>query len=99
MLRRWIFNLFFVFAAVALGISLSLQPWRVYRQQQRVAELKEAEMQAAERRHVEELRLEARYGNRLGREELARNRGFQRSSGQGIEPEARSTLLRALRPS
>ncbi len=79
MLRKWIFNLVFVAAAVALGGYLSLQPWRVYRQQQRIADQKEAEMREAERRHVEDLKLEARYGSRLGREELARLRGFRKA--------------------
>ncbi len=76
----------FVGAAVALGLYLSLQPWRVYQQQKGIARAKETELRDVERRRVEDLKQEARFGGPLGTEELARTQGYRKPGEVPVTP-------------
>jgi hypothetical protein len=78
--KKLIFNLVFVAAAVACGIFLSLRPWRVYLQVRRQADLQIEAMKQAEARHAQDLIEEARYSSTSGREELARRRGLRKTN-------------------
>lgn len=61
---------------IAVGAYLSRGPWEVYREQQARANSAVREMQGAEQRRAELTRLEAKYRSSVGREELAREKGY-----------------------
>lgn len=75
-MSKRIWNLVFVGAAVATGIILSLQPWRVYTEQRMLADQKLAEMKAAETSRSRLLEEKVRLESATGREEVARNQGY-----------------------
>ncbi|HWD38244.1 MAG TPA: hypothetical protein VG944_05295 [Fimbriimonas sp.] len=86
-MKRLFLNVFLVAAAVGVGIAVSIRPWQVYTQQQKITVQQIGEMRAAERRHAQDLEVEAHIGSSLGREELARKQGFRR---QGEVPAGNS---------
>lgn len=78
-------NLILATLAVALGIGLSLQPWREFAEQRAKRNQAQLEMQQAERERAELVREAARHDSPIGREELARDRGYRKPNEVPIE--------------
>jgi hypothetical protein len=85
-LKRWLFEGVFVVAAITVGAVLSLQPWHVLKKEQRLQREKETQARDAEKQYVHDTKLEARYGSRLGHEELARARGLHMPGETTLKP-------------
>jgi hypothetical protein len=71
-------NVAIVVLAVAGGIALSQKPWKVYKEQRKLADEARAEMQVSEARREELVREDAKYKTSIGREELARRKGYRK---------------------
>jgi hypothetical protein len=69
-------NLVIVALAIGAGLGLSYRPWAAYVDQREKADRHIAEMREAEHRREDLLRQKARYEPPLGREELARSKGY-----------------------
>ncbi|MBI1756855.1 MAG: hypothetical protein HYR64_07095 [Fimbriimonas ginsengisoli] len=76
MKRKRLWNVALVVAAVGAGLLLSARPWRVASEQRRRAEEAQAQMRESERHRVELIREKARLEAPIGREALAREKGF-----------------------
>jgi hypothetical protein len=85
-LKKLLFNLVFVAAAVACGIYLSLGPWRVYHDLSRQTAQQEQSMRQAETQHAKDLIDEAHYSSSAGREELARKQGHLKQNEVLLSP-------------
>lgn len=81
---KLVWNLVVVGASVALGVTLSLRPWQVYREQRKIADESIKEMRSAESKKTELTRERSKYETALGREELARKQGYRRPDEQPI---------------
>jgi hypothetical protein len=85
-MKKLIFNLIFVVAAVACGVWLSMRPWRVYREVKSQTELQVKDMKQAEYQHAQDLIEEAHYNSTSGKEELARRRGLRKPNETALTP-------------
>lgn len=62
--------------AVGVGVITSLRPWRVYREQKQMADLRQSEMRGSEQVRTELIRRQAYARSSIGREEMARRNGY-----------------------
>ena len=85
MKSKLVWNLAILFAAVGVGVALSVRPWQVYREQRKIADDSISEMREAEGKKAELTRQRAKYETALGREELARKQGYKRPNEKSIE--------------
>ena len=83
--RKLIWNIVFAFAAVGVGIGLSIKPWKVYKLQREAADLAVKDMREAEKGRVEYTRKKAQFDSELGKEELARNEGYRQKNEAPVE--------------
>ena len=85
MKTRLLINGIFLLGAVALGVALSMRPWTVYRGQRASADsyLNEAKRTEAQRIDLEAQK--AKYESTVGREELARERGYRKSNERPLD--------------
>jgi hypothetical protein len=80
-----IFNGLFLLAGVVLGVLLSIQPWRVYFDQRKLADERIQQMKTAEASRVRLLERKSRMESASGREQIARDYGYKRQGEQPIE--------------
>ena len=78
MARKPTWSILIVVVGVATGMALSLKPWQHYREQKEIANNARAEMKATEQQRSELMREKSRLESPVGREELARERGYRR---------------------
>ena len=83
---RLIFRAVWVIAAVGLGLFLSREPWRIHDVQQAKRDAAMAELKRVQQSKAELLRDQAKYGSSVGREELARERGYLKPNERRLEP-------------
>jgi len=76
MLKKLLINSVIVVGAVGAGVYMSLRPWQVYQQQSKEARRHTIEMHKAEDHRDDLLRKEARAHSDIGKEELAREKGY-----------------------
>lgn len=76
MARKLAWHTLFALLAISIGIALSIRPWQLYRDQREKAQDAATEMKAAERDRADLIRTRNRYESPVGREELARERGY-----------------------
>lgn len=76
--RRAVWTGLVVALAVTVGVALSVKPWHLYLEQREKTDMAKAEMRDAERERAELMRQRARYESPVGREELARERGYRK---------------------
>lgn len=74
--RRLIWNLLFVLAAVAVGLTLSIKPWKAFLDQRSKADASRREMQLAEKSREDLTRKKAELESKPGRELAARELGY-----------------------
>jgi hypothetical protein len=86
MAMRIIFRSLWVLAAVGLGLFVAREPWRIHEQQEAKRDKALAELRKTQQAKAELLTDKARYGNSVGREELARERGYMRPNEKPLEP-------------
>jgi uncharacterized protein YpmB len=79
-MKKGFTTLFIAIAAIALGISLSMKPWRVYAKQQAETEQQLHDMKRVEQQHVLDLEQKTQIDSFGGREELARKQGFRKQN-------------------
>lgn len=74
--EKWIL----AFAALGLagGVLASLRPWQIYRQEAGQQAAAQTEMRKVQAEHKELLQQQAKLDSGLGREELARERGYRK---------------------
>jgi len=75
-MNRLLINGLIVIVACAAGFALSAKPWQVYKEQQKSADSAVADMNQSEEKRAELVRQEARLKSSIGKEELARSRGW-----------------------
>jgi hypothetical protein len=85
MKTRLLLNGIFILGAVALGVGLSMRPWNVYREQRDKADAHIQEAKRAETQRVDLEEQKAKYESPLGKEELARNRGYRKSNERPLD--------------
>lgn len=71
----WI-NGLIIAAAVVSGVAVSAKPWQVFKEQRLLADQQIAEAEKSEERREQLIRQEARLRSAIGKEELARSRGW-----------------------
>lgn len=71
---------------ILTGVALSIKPWQKFREEQAQARTAKVEMKQVEREHAELLRQQAKLDSAVGREELARKRGYKSPSETPWEP-------------
>ncbi len=76
----------FVGLAFGMGIYFSLKSWQVYKAQKNKADYWEKELDHAEKERIELLKKKAFYESPVGREELARERGYKKSNELALDP-------------
>ena len=76
MSRKLFIHCILVFAGIIAGVFASMPRWQIWLQQHRRMEDEVARMHDAERDSAQLIREQARASSRLGREELARSRGW-----------------------
>jgi hypothetical protein len=79
-MKKGFTTLIIAIAAIGLGISLSMKPWRVYAKQQAVTDQQLVDMKKVEQQHVLDLQQKTQIDSYLGREELARKQGFRKEN-------------------
>lgn len=72
-------------AAIGMGLYLSLPPWRAAREEQQKAAAAAADMRSAERQRAQLEAERAQVEAPIGREELARKRGYRKAGEQPLE--------------
>ena len=85
MKRRTVWTLCVVVAAIATGLALSWGPWWDYREQSLKRQQALAEKREAQAERAELLGQKARYETPVGKEELARSRGYVRPGEVPLE--------------
>jgi cytochrome oxidase assembly protein ShyY1 len=85
MARKLAWHALFVLAAIAVGTAFSYGPWQLYREQREKAHEAAAQMKEAERARADLIRTRNRYDSPIGREELARERGYRRPNERPLE--------------
>lgn len=65
-----------VVVAVIAGVAVSIRPWQVYHEQRKLADEQIADMKRSETKYEELVRDEARMRSNIGKEEMARGRGY-----------------------
>ena len=76
MTRNAVVNGVIVAVAISAGVAVSLKPWQVYKEQRSMANRQIADMKQSERKYEELVREEAKLRSNVGKEELARGRGY-----------------------
>lgn len=71
---------------VLSGFALSIRPWQKYQEEKRQAAAAKTEMRAVEAEKSELLKQQAKLDSSLGREELARQRGYKKPAEEVWEP-------------
>ncbi len=79
--------LFLVLCAFATGFFLAREPWIVYTQQRERAREAEDTLRRAEAEREANLREKAKFENSIGREQLARERGYVRKGEVRMGPD------------
>ena len=85
MTRKLAWNVVFVLAAMAVGVFLSIKPWRIYQEQRTIADRSLAEMHQAESSRADLLREQADVDSPAGREKLARDAGYRKPGEVPVE--------------
>lgn len=85
MARKLAWNALFVLTALAVGAFLGYGPWQLYREQRAKADEAAIQMKEAERDRADLIRTRNRYESPIGREELARERGYRRPDERPLE--------------
>jgi hypothetical protein len=65
-----------VVAAMAAGVVVSVRPWQVYQDQRKQANQQIADMAKSEKKYEQLVRDEARLRSNIGKQEMARARGY-----------------------
>ena len=65
-----------VLLAISAGLAVSVRPWQVYQEQRKLADEQISEMHESEKKYERLVRQEARLRSNLGKEEMARERGY-----------------------
>ena len=76
MFRKLALSCLFVASAAGLGLYLSRGPWQTYRDQRAKADEATREMESAEHEKADLLKRRAEIETPMGREKLARERGY-----------------------
>jgi hypothetical protein len=76
MSKKALINGLIVVVAVSAGIALSIKPWEVYQDQRLAADEAVAEMKVSEAKREGLVRKEAILRSSIGKEQLARDRGW-----------------------
>jgi Tfp pilus assembly major pilin PilA len=77
---------FLMLVAVCTGIALSVKPWQKYQEQKAQAVTARKEMRQMEAQHAKLLREKSQLESPIGREELARERGYKKPEEKPWEP-------------
>ncbi len=85
MARKLVWILLFFVAAIAAGVAFSLKPWQQYATQKSKADQATAEMRAAEHEKSDLVKQKARYESPIGKEQLARERGYKKINESPVE--------------
>ncbi len=85
MARKLAWSCLFVLLAIGTGVALSIKPWEAYRVQKKKADQAQAEMRSAEQEKAELVRQKARFESPIGKEELARERGYRKPNEQPVD--------------
>ena len=70
------FTLAMLMAGISVGVYSGRMPWDTYRTQQAAADRATTDMQQAESRIADLIRLESRVHSTIGKQELARKQGY-----------------------
>jgi hypothetical protein len=62
--------------AIAAGLAVSIRPWQVYQDQRKLADDQITQMHKSEQKFEQLVRDEARMRSNIGKEEMARDRGY-----------------------
>jgi hypothetical protein len=76
MTKNAVINGVIVAAAVVAGVAVSMKPWQVYKEQKALADHQVVEMRQSEKKYEELVRQEARLRSDVGKQEMARKRGY-----------------------
>lgn len=76
MTKQTLINGGIVVAAILAGAALSIRPWQVYAEQRALADQQIGQMQKSEKSYEDLVRQEARARSKVGKEEMARERGL-----------------------
>jgi hypothetical protein len=74
--KRLLINGVIIVSAVIAGVTVSLRPWRLYRQENELAQTRVKVMRGAEADRDRMLKSEARHRSSIGREEDARGANY-----------------------
>ena len=80
-----LFYTVFFLLALGCGIYFSIKPWKLYFQQNEKAQKAISQMKKTEKERSELIRKKAYYESPVGKEELARNRGYRKPNELPIE--------------
>lgn len=83
MRRTW--SLVVFAAAVGTGLALSVKPWQVYHTQRKKADEAQIKAERAQAERAELTRQKALLDSPLGKEKLARERGYVRPDEQPLD--------------
>ena len=87
MQRKAIINTVVVLGAVAAGIFVSRRPWQVWQEQRRHTAEQVEEMRKSEKEREDLLRQDARLRSSIGKEELARSKGWMGPNEKPADPQ------------
>lgn len=85
MARKLAWHIVFALLAISIGVALSLRPWQLYLDQRERSQEATADMKAAERERADLIRERNRYESPVGREELARERGYHKPGERPLD--------------
>ena len=75
-----------VVLGILCGVAMSIKPWEKFREEQAQARSAKVEMKQVEREHAELLRQQSKLDSAVGREQLARSRGYKKPAETPWEP-------------
>ncbi len=87
MVRKVVWMAIWAALAVGLGISMSIEPWRHFREQNEKARESVRQMRRVEHAKSELMREKAHLESPVGQEELARKNGFLKPGEKRLEIE------------
>ena len=76
MSRNTLLNVAVVVVAAVAGVAASMKPWQVWSEQKAMANDETKEMRESEKRRDDLVRKDAKLKTSIGREELAREKGY-----------------------
>jgi hypothetical protein len=76
--KKLLINVLFFGTAIGLGVYLSLKPWQHFQEQQTRKEEAVSEMKRVEKERIDLMKRHAQHDSSLGKEELARQRGYRK---------------------